>query len=386
MRLVMLAAVAFAVAATAAGAAAPGRLTAKLVSNPPTLQEGTRWQAAFVLRRAGRPASAERASFWIRGANRTRSFRARAAGSGRYRADVVFSAVGKYQYGVRVGAASIRLGSALVQVAIRSPLGLAVGPDGALYAADREGTTVVRIDPRTRARTVAARGLDQPLYLAFDAQGRLAVADSKERIYRAEPDGSKTLLAGNGTRGHTGDGGPATAAALGGSGGMDYDAAGNLVLAEYDGWIRVIRADGTIRTVSGNGTEGYAGDGGPAAAAVLKHPHDVAVLPDAVVVADSHNGAIRRIGADGVIRTIASGMAAPIAVAPAPDGGVYVAEAGRSAIVEVSATGTTRTVASSTSPFGLASDTAGNVYVSELESRRVIRIDAATGKVTRLAP
>jgi len=64
---------------------------------------------------------------------------------------------------------------------VRRPLGLAFGPDGALYVAESEGTTVVRVDPRTHARTVAARGLAQPLYVAFDPDGRLVVVDSRNR-------------------------------------------------------------------------------------------------------------------------------------------------------------------------------------------------------------
>jgi len=51
------------------------------------------------------------------------------------------------------------------------------------------------------------------------------------------------------------------------------------VLAEYDGWIRVVRRDGTIATLAGTGAEGYAGDGGPAVNAVLRHPHDGGVEP-----------------------------------------------------------------------------------------------------------
>jgi hypothetical protein len=120
---------------------------------------------------------------------------------------------------------------------------------------------------------------------------------------------------------------------------MDYDAAGNLVVTEYDGWIRVIRADGTVATLAGTGVEGYAGDGGQAVRAVLRHPHDVAVGSAGILIADSHNGAIRRIGEDGVIRTLAAGFAAPIAIAAAPGGGAFVADGQTGSIYRLSASG-----------------------------------------------
>ena len=268
----------------------------------------------------------------------------------------------------------------------RAPLGLTVGPNGAVYVADAQGTTVVRIDPQTKARVVAARGLRNPLYVAFDKAGRLLVADESNRILRYEADGSRVVVAGNGRRDHTGDGGPASAASLGGASGMDVDGAGNLILAEYDGWIRIVRPNGTIGSLAGNGSEGYAGDGGPASDGILRHPHDVALMPDdSIIVADSHNSAIRRISADGIISTVARGLGAPVGAAPAPDGAVFVAE-GEGRITLVRPNGSRTTVATGTTPFGIASDSDGNVYFSELGTRRVKRVDASTGTVTTLFP
>jgi streptogramin lyase len=272
------------------------------------------------------------------------------------------------------------------QPALRAPRGLEVGPDGALYVADVEGTTVIRIDPRTRRRTIAARGLQHPFEVAFDRQGRLLVGDETNRIFRFDPSGTRTLVAGNGRRGHTGDGGPATAASLGGAGGMAVDTAENLVVAEYDGWIRVIRPDGTIGTLAGNGTEGYSGDGGPAARAVVKHPHDIAALPDgSIVVADSHNAAIRRITPDGKIATVARSLGAAVGVAATPDGALVVADA-NGPLVRVGLDGTKRTLGRGMTPFTVAVAPDGAVYFGELEAKRVKRLDPATGKTTTIAP
>jgi DNA-binding beta-propeller fold protein YncE len=167
---------------------------------------------------------------------------------------------------------------------------------------------------------------------------------------------------------------------------MDVDAAGNLVVAEYDGWIRVVRADGTIASLAGDGSEGYSGDGGPALRAVLRHPHDVALMPDgAIVLADSHNHAIRIISADGVIRTLKSGLGAPVGVAPAPNGAMYIAE-GDGRITLLRRSGNSERVVDAATPFGIASDSVGNVYFSELGSHRVKRVDAETKAVTILVP
>lgn len=373
------------VAVATAGAAATDRPTARLSASPPALEPGGVWNARFVLRRGGKPFAGARAGFWIRGAA-SRSVRSRDLGGGRYRARVVFPVAGRYRFGVRVGDVSLRLGALTVQgAAIRAPLGLAIGPDGALYVADVQGSTVVRIDPRTKERSVAARGLRHPVALAFDGDGRMLVSDESERVFRFGPGSTRTLVAGTGTRAHTGDGGPATTASLAGVGGMDVDRDGNLILAEYDGWIRIVRASGTIGSLAGNGTEGYSGDGSPASRAVLRHPHDVAVLTSgAIAIADSHNAAIRRIDLDGTIRTIARELGAPVGIAPAPNDGVYVAD-GNGRILLVRAGGATSTVVTGTTPFGIASD-GGAVYFSELETRRVKRVDAATGDVTTLHP
>ena len=95
-----------------------------------------------------------------------------------------------------------------------------------------------------------------------------------------------------------------------------------------------------------------------------------------LLIADSHNGVVRRVGADGVITTFASGFAAPVVLEPGPEGTVYVADAGQRAVYRLSADGRARTlVARADVPIGLAVDDAGTVYVAELEGRkRVLRI------------
>jgi sugar lactone lactonase YvrE len=247
-----------------------------------------------------------------------------------------------------------------------------------LVVADRKLNRVVRIDLRTGKRKVAVTGLRDIVGLAYDDMTRLYVA-AGDRIYRVA-GGRKTLVAGNGQRGHTGDGGPATAASFGGIGGFEVDHDESIVVSEYDNWIRFIDPNGIVSTIAGTGDEGYAGDSGPARAALLRHPHDLALRADReVIVADSHNGALRRIDPAGTITTLASGFSAPVAVKGGAGNSLFVADGGQNAVFRIAPDGQSRRrVARASGPFNLTVDTRDNVYVSELTgARRVLRIGPA---------
>src|SRR5690606_15412473 len=124
---------------------------------------------------------------------------------------------------------------------------------------------------------------------------------------RLGTDGIITRVAGNGDAGYSGDGGPAVQARLNKPYDVKTDDRGNVYIADFaNNRIRVVDPGGTIRTFAGNGTAGYAGDGGPAADASLNGPYGVLPLADgAVLIADSGNNAVRRVGADGTIETTA---------------------------------------------------------------------------------
>src|SRR5262249_57016929 len=110
-----------------------------------------------------------------------------------------------------------------------------------------------------------------PAGVVVDAAGNLFIADTgNNRIREVTPAGFIGTVAGNGTSGFSGDGGPATAAQLNYPGGVAVDAAGNLFIAEIsNNRIRKVTPAGVISTVAGNGSAGFSGDGGPASAA---HP------------------------------------------------------------------------------------------------------------------
>ena len=257
-------------------------------------------------------------------------------------------------------------------IRIAMPGALAVAPDGALVVADRKLKRVVRVNLRTKRRRILARFTVAPQAITYDDLGRLYVG-AGERIFRLDR-GRKVLIAGNGQRGHSGDGGPATAAALAGAGGFEVDHDKTIVIAEYDNSIRGIDTGGTIRTLAGTGVEGYAGDGGPAVSALIRHPHDIALQADhEFVIADSHNGVLRKVDRFGKIHTLATGFAAPVVVNGGPFGSLYVADAQLGAIFRVDSGGTT-TIRGGLTPIAMAMANSGALYVSELERRRVVRI------------
>jgi hypothetical protein len=266
-------------------------------------------------------------------------------------------------------------------VRIVQPGALAIDFGGRLLVADRKLNRVVRIDLRSGKRRVVVTGLRNIVALAYDDMNRLYVA-AGDRIYRVG-GGRKVVVAGTGQRGHSGDGGPATAATFGGIGGFEVDHDESIVISEYDNWIRFVDSGGIVSTLAGTGVEGYAGDGGPARAALLRHPHDLALRIDReVIVADSHNGVLRRIDPAGTITTFATGFVAPVAVKGGPGNALYVADAGANAIFRLAPEGgTPQRIGRATAPAILAVDVRHNVYVSELGgARRVLRI-APSGRV-----
>ncbi|MCC7539585.1 MAG: hypothetical protein IT379_25405 [Deltaproteobacteria bacterium] len=115
------------------------------------------------------------------------------------------------------------------------------------------------------------------------------------------------VLAGNGSPGSTGNGGLARQAQVQGTGQMAVAADGTIVFAEPSYHVvRRIRPDGVIELVAGTGVPGYSGDGGPATSAALRNPDGVAVAADGTVyIADRSNMVVRRVDPTGTITTVA---------------------------------------------------------------------------------
>jgi uncharacterized protein (TIGR03437 family) len=146
----------------------------------------------------------------------------------------------------------------------------------------------------------ASAQLSNPSGIAVDSAGNIYFADTGNQSIRKISNGVITTVAGNGTAGFSGDNGPATSAQLNlqsGArlpGGIAVDAAGNLFIAD-SGNQRVRKvANGVITTIAGTGTPGFSGDGGPATSAELYSPSGIAIdSVGKIYVSDSSNGRIR---------------------------------------------------------------------------------------------
>ncbi|MGC9967116.1 MAG: PKD domain-containing protein, partial [Syntrophobacteraceae bacterium] len=279
-------------------------------------------------------------------------------------------------------------GGPAVQTALNYPNGIAVAPDGGIYIADSGNNRIRRVGPDGIITTVAGNGsygysgdggpatqaqIYVPVGVAVAPDGSIYIADSgNNRIRRVGSEGIITTVAGNGTRGYGGDGGPATQAQIT-SCGVAVAPDGSIYIADSNNnRIRRVGPDGIITTLAGNGTRGYGGDGGPGNQAALNYPSAVAVAPDgSIYIADESNYRIRRVGSDGIITTVAGNgtygctgdggtsaqaeMSFAPGVAVASDGSIYIADESNYRIRRVGPDGIITTVAGN-GTFGYSGD------------------------------
>ena len=144
--------------------------------------------------------------------------------------------------------------------------------------------------------------------IAVDRSGNVYLADaSGNRILRIDTSGRTADIAGTGTRGYSGDGGPAVLAELSSPRGVAVDPSGTVYIADSkNNVVRKVDAAGIITTVAGNGGEGGWGDGGPATSAALSEPTGLAIDSEGdLIVFDSGNGRLRMVASDETIVTVA---------------------------------------------------------------------------------
>lgn len=231
--------------------------------------------------------------------------------------------------------------------------------------------------------------------LASDAEGNLFFYDyrrEQSKLYKLAKNGELTWLAGNGTRGYSGDGGLATLASLGIIVGIVVDEEGNIYLSDTTGnRIRRISHDGIISTIAGNGSDISSGDGDLAVLAGIKGPSGIALDGEGnLYIAERGAHKVRRISPDGIIITVAGsgargfrgdgGLAinawlyGPAGIAVTTDGVIYIADRNNSRIRRVTPEGMIDTYAGNrgqylSEPYSVAVDAVGNLYISDRENR-----------------
>jgi large repetitive protein len=265
-----------------------------------------------------------------------------------------------------------------------------------------------------------------PFGVAVDPGGNIFIADANNNRIRRVDGGSQiiTTVAGNGTSGDVGDGGPATAAELSVPTSVAFDGAGNLYFADSNNQaIRMLTTStGIISTIAGVlGSQGYSGDGGLATAAHLNNPNAIAIDPvnGYLYIADTGNNVVRRVDlSTGKISAYAgnhtaaylgdngpatsASLNAPWGVTVATNGEVYIADSTNHCIRHVALDGTITTfsgngtagfagdggpasAATLDSPSATAIDPAGNIYIADSGNNRIRKVNAADGTIATIA-
>jgi hypothetical protein len=274
-------------------------------------------------------------------------------------------------------------GGAATNAELFGATGVAFDGGGNMFIADFKNNVIRRVDAGTGViTTIAGTGtagysgdggrassaqLNGPVHVVFDRTVNLYITDvNNNRIRKVDVGtGIITTIAGNGTAGFSGDGGPATSAALNFPDGIGLDAAENIYFGDaLNNRIRRVDATtGVITTVAGNGIAGFAGDGGLATNAELKFPSRPALDRNGnLYIADFQNNRLRRVDAStNIITTVAGNGTAGYS----GDGG-------------------SATSAQLNGPLSVTVDVVGNIYLSDINNERIRVVNTTTNPVTLL--
>jgi sugar lactone lactonase YvrE len=310
-------------------------------------------------------------------------------------------------------------GALAVAAQLNAPRGLAADTAGNVFVADMGNGRVRKVSPSGVITTVpGSTDLQSPFAVAVDGSGNLFVAElDGNRIRRISTSGDTNSVAGTGTQGFSGDGGPATAAQMNAPTGVAVDAAGDLFIADYgNGRVRRISLDGTIMTVAGGGNSRQEG-------VLATDTHLLAALGVALdsqgslYIAEEYGG-IQKVSPDGTITTVAGGgnnwnivdgvtantvAIEPIAVAVDFAGDLSIADGlFYTRVRRVSASGILTTVAGNgqyccfsgdggpaasaqlLDPSSVTTDAGGNVYIADAKNSRIRKV-SPDGTITTVA-
>jgi sugar lactone lactonase YvrE len=288
----------------------------------------------------------------------------------------IITIAGNGETGYGIGGTGVADGVPSVSTSLSAPLGVTVDIFGNVYILDAFNMRIRKVSAGI-ITTYAGKGTEGysgdgsiansaqviPSGIALDKHGNLYISDASYSVIRkVNTLGIISTIAGTGTFGHTGDGGPATAARIGKPHGIFVDTADNIFFADAgNSDIRRISQTGIISTVAGNGTPGYSGDGFSATAAQLDSPYSVAVdRVGNIFISDFFNDVIRKVDKEtGEISTYA----------------------GQFQIYNYSGDNGMATDATLNNPRGIAIDSTGNLFIADAENN-VIRMVDVTGKIT----
>jgi sugar lactone lactonase YvrE len=288
----------------------------------------------------------------------------RKLGKGTVALSLTFPLDGRFDVVVTAGGKRLSLGSVVADVApdplVQDPFAIAADGAGLVIGQNRSGQ-LLRLSSNG-ASVLAPLGGVIHVYAA--PSGSIYILQiPKGRVVRIDPNSGATTEVGSFD--------DATSVAA--------DAAGNVYVAIYAGRILRVTPGGAQTTIAGTGEEGYSGDGGPATAASLFHPHGIAVGADgAVYIADTENRRIRRVDpASGIITTLGDSVGVTASVAVAQDGTVYSADLVRDGlgggVVRITPAGVTTRILSSEAN-GVAVGPDGTVYANQFSEKRVRRL------------
>lgn len=214
-------------------------------------------------------------------------------------------------------------GGPAVNALLYHPTAIAIDNANNIFVSDRNGTVIRKISPSGIITTVSGQYttscgvgdgglLVQAQFsaisaLTIDHAGNLYISDyGCNTVRKVNSSGIITTIAGNGTWGYSGDGGPATAAQLAYPCSVAIDNAGNIYIADAENQrVRKLSTTGIITTIAGNGNLGYSGDGGPAIQASLSFPGSVVIDNSGNLYTGDYNNVVRKIDPSGIITTYA---------------------------------------------------------------------------------